>query len=230
MKTLLPVLVFVAFVPFASAQIVTVAAWDFAGYTGTGTAAATTTDSNYTVSSLTATNLTSQHQGNDSDIFGWGNWNETNSIDTGEYLEFSVTPDVGVVTTYSSLDMYWVRESGSSGGPRRYQIYVSDDGFVSSAIAESKQATIGNSATDGLLSWDLSKVDVLENVSTTLTFRIYGWRSGGDYGGMGLNAGDDLILQGEVVPEPSTYALIFGCVALGIAIFRKRAKRAEASA
>ena len=232
MRALLAVLTFVAIVPALYSQV-TLAGWNFAsdyttGLTGDLTADATTLDANVTGGVLGAQNLTLAYQGIGSDIFGWTNWNTTNSIDKNEFISFSITPNPGTFISLTSLDMYWVRAPGGSGGPRRYQIevgFTNTGSFVATAI--SKQATIGNSATDGLLSFDLSGETSVQNISTEVEFRIYGWRSGGDYGGMGDQLGDDLILQGQVVPEPSTYALMVGLLALLGAVLKKRMYRSE---
>ena len=219
MKTLLPVLVVLALASSLSAQVVTIASWDFE--LGSPLVTPDSTASGVQVTDLGMTGLGNPYAGANPDIYGWDGWSTANSLDSSQYLSFTVTPDPGTFMNLTTLDMYWFRDGGGSGGPRRYQIYAST-GFVGTAI--SKQATIGNSATNGLLSFDLSSETSMQNLTDPVEFRIYGWRAGSvnGFGGIGGQSGNDLILQGEVIPEPSTYALIFGCVVLAVVVWKRR--------
>jgi hypothetical protein len=75
-------------------------------------------------------------------------------------------------------------------------------------------SNISNS--EALLSVDLSSVSALDGQSSVY-FR-------GTLGGVnsGLTFVDNIAVNGTVVPEPSTYAAIFGAVALAVAAYRRR--------
>lgn len=76
---------------------------------------------------------------------------------------------------------------------------------------------------------DLSGISELQNVSegTTLSFRLYGWGNASTNPGSNTVATryDGMVLGATPIPEPSTYALLFGVVALGAAFVVRRRKR-----
>lgn len=84
----------------------------------------------------------------------------------------------------------------------------------SSYTSSGVTSNISNS--EALLSVDLSSVSALDGQSTVY-FR-------GTLGGVdsGLTFVDNIAVNGTVVPEPSTYAAIFGAIALAVAAYRRR--------
>lgn len=66
-------------------------------------------------------------------------------------------------------------------------------------------------------------------VTGSAAVRIRGWDAGSSHGDIKFKGtpGPDIVLDGQVIPEPSTYALIFGGVALGGVLVWKRRLRAK---
>lgn len=131
------------------------------------------------------------------------------ALNTGEYMSFKFTPTTAV--SFSNISFSTDRET--SGSPPSYVVRSSATG-----------ATDLYTHTTGLLtpvphSQSLASVAQLQNVSSAVTFYIFGY-------GTGTTSSadlvlDDLILQGSVgVPEPAA----LGLLGLGVtALLRRRA-------
>jgi hypothetical protein len=133
--------------------------------------------------------------------------------DNEQTLSFTVTPDAGIVVDLESFS-FNIRQSGDSAGngPNNFRVLVNDTQI--GAIQSHNTSTVTN------LSFDLSSVSSL-NAPFTVTL--------GMEGGGGTNRSavlDDLTLSGTaVIPEPSTYAALFGLFALGCVAWRRRRAR-----
>jgi len=76
--------------------------------------------------------------------------------------------------------------------------------------------------------FDLTGIDDLQNIAggQTVSFRLYGWGNASTTQTTTVAfKNDGLTLNGTVIPEPSTYALIFGIGGIGAALFIRRRKK-----
>jgi hypothetical protein len=174
---------------------------------------------NLTVSALTKNGVTNTSSAGN---FRASNWPLdpavgilAGSIDTAKYFEFSLTPTAGNTLNINSFT-FGVGRTGT--GPRSFQWRSSLDSFA----APISGYTATNAALDqnlgaGILSYtsDVTTAatgntltfssPTFSNLST-VTFRLYGFNSEGTTGTGGLEG--NFIFAGEVVPEPTTWALI----------------------
>lgn len=203
-------------VPALRAQIVT---YTF-GPSGSPTTAATTVATNLSASVFTGS-TGSPATGSGTPLFTAGSGSNyftattwTGGAPGSNYFEFTLTPANGYdfqVTTIS----FGYRSTGT--GPTAFAIR-------SSADAYGADLTSGTLTNDG--SWYASGPSsiTLSGLSSATTFRLYA--SGASAGGGTLRV-DDVTLAGSIsaVPEPSTYAAIFGAVVLAGAAWRRRRER-----
>lgn len=159
---------------------------------------------------------------------GWGA-----ALDPDKFFEFSF--DIDPLSDDFNAKLFSVsmtRGANPTGGPIEFDVLASVDGGAFLPLGMVSMPIPIQSATE---SFDLSGLGL---VSDNLTIRLFGYDSEntGDYGGFwnGLTGSKGpfsagAILKGNVIPEPSTYALIFGGFALGIVIFRRRLGKKEIS-
>lgn len=137
-----------------------------------------------------------------------GNW--TASFDETRYFTFTLTPAPGYELNLTSF----VFNSSNNGmGPQQSSLRISVDGFANDL---DNFTYLGGSI-------DLGSSDY-QHLTGPVEFRLYG------YGGAGGSGSyfrvSDFTFNGTLVasavPEPSTYAVIFGSVALAGAIWYRR--------
>jgi hypothetical protein len=126
--------------------------------------------------------------------YGEGNW-PAGAIDMNAYLEFSITPVSGHSLTISSLAMQIRRSTtGSSGsGPNTWSLRSNLDGY-STDISSGTLSTNSTPATTVILGVPFM------NLSSKITFRLYGYNATVSSGG-GLNrfVYDDIAANGSTV-------------------------------
>ena len=111
-------------------------------------------------------------------------WN-TVSLDNTAYFYFTITPNTGYQISFVSF-VYNGQASGT--GPTSFAFRSSLDGFVSDiGTPTASGATINLSAT------------LFQNVTTPITFRIYGWGASGSSGTFSIN---DFTFNGSVSAIP----------------------------
>lgn len=111
-------------------------------------------------------------------------WN-TVSLDNTAYFYFTITPNTGYQISFVSF-VYNGQASGT--GPTSFAFRSSLDGFVSDiGTPTASGATINLSAT------------LFQNVTTPITFRIYGWGASGGSGTFSIN---DFTFNGSVSAIP----------------------------
>ena len=149
------------------------------------------------------------------------------ALTENDYFSFSVSADPGYSLNLSSIDLYMTREDGSppNAGPMTFSVFSSIGGFTNGA--EIDTFTISGTTYDGFGSpgnIDLSGGSFQD--INSVEFRFYGY-DGQPQGfvGFGARSGNDLVLNGEVIPEPSTYALIIGSACLGFVIWNRKHKK-----
>jgi hypothetical protein len=136
------------------------------------------------------------------------------------YFSFTVTPDSGFEMDLTSLD--FLVATGGTTETRLYEIRSDLTGVTSLAGPVSPTGTRndGKAGMDNI-SIDLTGISALQNLTTAVTFQFITATTGN------FNASlewDDISLNGtvSVVPEPSTYAMLAGLLALGWVMFRRR--------
>jgi len=161
------------------------------------------------------------------DTFGGSAFNTTTLADAitgGDYISFTISPDSEYAISVSSIAF----NSGVSTAVTNFNVALlsSITGFTSA----NSLLTYNFSSTGApAQSITLSGVSLLQNVNNAIEFRLYGWRDSAGTSTFRIRSlsGNDLVINGSVtaVPEPSTYAAIFGAVALLGTLFIRRRRR-----
>lgn len=147
----------------------------------------------------------------------------SNSIANNQYLQLTLTPTEAI-----SLSQLVFTISTSTAGAFSYNLFSSATGFtIADSLYQGTNNSVANTATTNTV--DLTGFSSLQNISSELTFRVYGYRSAGGTSVFGFANGVstvDVGIYGQAVPEPSTYALLaIGLGALAWAARRKRTAR-----
>ena len=134
-------------------------------------------------------------------------WNTT-ALDANEYFTFTLTPNSGFQLNLVSF-VYVAQASGT--GPTSFSFRSSTDSFGSSIdTPTSTGATISLSSGS------------FQSLTGSTEFRLYAW--GGTGGTFSVNS---FTFNGSLsaIPEPSTYAAIFGALALAGTVWHRRRQR-----
>lgn len=202
-----------------SASAATVASWDFAGFAGNEATAGGNELTGMEDSVLSRGSGISALANTDSfsaSGFQAAGGSLASALTANNYYTFTLEASATYSFSVSSIDFNF---SSSSDGPQSWALFSSVDGF----------AAIGDALIDwGHVGFDpntqtatLSGVTELQNISGPIEFRVYGYEASGD-GGSGRfeGTGNDITVNGEVVPEPATMGLL-GLGALALALRRK---------
>lgn len=145
----------------------------------------------------------------------------------GDYLSLTLTVASGFQADLASFNFYTLRQSdvfspNGEGAPSAWSIYSDANGDSFTTQIDSGTISLAGGSTFTLQSADLSG---LANVTGTTEFRIYLW-AGDGIGGTTERAWrmDELSISGTtaVVPEPATFGLLAGVMALGFILWRRR--------
>lgn len=222
-----PIFICVTFVLFglvdaAHAQI---AIYGF-GPTGTPTLSATSSATNVTASSFasftgggttgTSSPGSSGAGGGGGAYFTSANWRSSD----GNYVYFTITPAAGFQVSLTGFSYYY---ASTSSGPNSLSLFSSADSYSSSLTgAQSLTTQAGGS----LLSadWHQNSGSISLTFSSPTTFRLTGTGASLSTGSLRLDA---VTLNGSVsaIPEPSTYAAVFGGLALLGTLWHRRRQR-----
>lgn len=178
-----------------------------------------------TTAGLNTLSRTGVGQATGANSFNGNQWNLTDTFNTADdYFSFSLSPGAGQTISLSSLD-YAVNGSNTGPGNGRWGYSLNGGAFTLQTAF-----SILNPQPSSLSSWDFSDFDVTESDTVEFRFWAYGATSvnGGTPSSAGTSrianltgAGDDLVLNGTVIPEPGSMAFM-GLGALGMWAFSRR--------
>jgi hypothetical protein len=191
--------------------------YDFPG--GSGVAASQTNGqpSGATFGDFTRANLNSTSSGN---VFASVKWNTGGSIDTTEFLAFSITatgPNGHLNLTNLTFDNF----IGSPTGPANMQVALFLNGSTTA------YATMNFTPTTSVTSQNFDFTDLTDaDWVTTATFKFFGWNAGGPAGEFDI---DNVATNGAISSLPETnsawpIAFLSG-VCLAAEFLRRRTRR-----
>jgi hypothetical protein len=137
------------------------------------------------------------------------------------FFSFTVTPDSGFEMDLTSLD--FLVATGGTSETRNYEILFNGTTSLAGPTSPIGTRADGKAGMD-VVSIDLSSISALQNLTNPVSFQFVTATTGN------FNASlewDDIALNGTVsaVPEPSTFAIFAGLLALGWVMFRRRLKK-----
>ena len=149
---------------------------------------------------------------------------EAGAVAAGDFHEFTVTPDAEFIMNLESLEFKQAATSAAGGGDWSSSLFVrsSVDSFAANVGAISTVDSVTNAAAGTDVALDLSDV-AFQGITDPVTFRLYLYESGGS-AAQEFHRLDDVVLNGTVVPEPSTLALA-ALGLLGITVCGRRRRR-----
>ncbi|WP_242133876.1 hypothetical protein [Aestuariivivens marinum] len=121
------------------------------------------------------------------------NWTSSTSIDTNDYLEWAITPNMGYEIDLSSMDFAYDR---SPNGPSSIEIQMDYGmGYVTVFTDNAVDTTVNNGMVD---------LSSYINISTTITFRLYGYNATNGVGTFDIEehttTNKGIIINGIVTP------------------------------
>lgn len=135
-----------------------------------------------------------------SEYYGENGW-PTGALNTGAYVEFSISPNTGYQLDLSSVILRFRRSNTGSpagSGPTSWSLRSSIDGFAADITSNSLVHTHNN--------YTVTLGSAFLNVYTTITFRLYGYNVTVGSGGLSRLVLDNISIQGigEVLPVTLT--------------------------
>ena len=197
---------FLLFIFLFSSQITfgQILTFDFASLAGNEvTANSNSNDAN--LSSSTISRGAGVNASNNGGRFNSNSWTTAGSINTSDYIEFTVTPINSAQFDITSID---INHQRSGSGPKAFALRSSTDNY---------SADLGTFTISDVTSTQSNSFSSLSitNQTTALTFRIYAYNAEGGAGtwGPGDFSGNDIIVNGSVTtsvnPEPDNHPTNF---------------------
>lgn len=150
------------------------------------------------------------------------------AITANDYFSFTVTPDAGKSVNYSDLFLRYSVAANVQPATTVFTLMSDVTGFTALDGIDTVSATHSSGTSIvGTDTFDISGVAALQNVASSVEFRLYVHNASGNMTRVAIghlfygNGTDDLVLNGTVIPEPATMGL-FGFASAGLLWWRKR--------
>jgi hypothetical protein len=135
-----------------------------------------------------------------SEYYGEGGW-PTGAINTGTYLEFSISPNTGYQLDLMSITLRLRRSNTGTpagSGPTQWSLRSNTDGYTADIASNSLIYTHAD--------YTVPLGSAFLNRYTTITFRLYGYNVAINSGGLSRVVMDNISIQGigEVLPVSLT--------------------------
>ena len=141
-------------------------------------------------------------------VFASTDWSQNTSIDTAQYVQFTLTPNTGFSLSLQSITFDNVK---TTGGPTSAQVQI----FLGATLISKGSQAFTPGTTTANVNFDFT--DFVTANHEAVTVRFYAWNDSGN-NNPSLSF-DNVVINGSVnpVPEPVNVALVvFGlCVAVG---------------
>jgi hypothetical protein len=166
-----------------------------------------------------------------SNAWGSNNFNTTtpsfsSAVANNNFFTVTLTPNSGNQFSFSQISAYNIRRSNSGPTTGRWQ-YRIGTGAYTDIGSDITWGSVATSAGNSQSAISLTSISTLQNVSSSVTFRIVTWGATSATGTWYLNdpsgtPGSDISFSGNVsaVPEPTT-GLLLGIGTLACAAFRR---------
>ncbi len=186
------------------------AAWEVLGVGGFGPSPfdATTSSASVTVGGLTRGGGLTTSGGGSNDSWGADGWfvigptqTQAISIANDKFVTFTITPNFGVNVSFTAIEPYNIRRSGTGPTTGIWQYSINGTEFfdIGAPIAWGGDTS---AAGNPQVAIDLSGITELQNLTsaTTVIFRIVNWGASGAGGTWYINNinGNDLIVRGNL--------------------------------
>jgi hypothetical protein len=146
------------------------------------------------------------------------------AVTANDYFTFTITPTAGIAFNVSSLSFDYANYSSSTFPVENFFVRSSADGFANN-LAAAVTASAASAGTFSTATINLSGNSSLQNVTSTLEFRLYVYDSTSTSGRGALV--DNIVVNGTTaaVPEPATTALLgMGVLIAARQLIRSRRK------
>lgn len=195
-----------------------IASWDFAGFDGTEATADGTMATGMETATLSHGAGLQYVTANQDSFNGTGFLSTLDSaLADDDYFTFTLAASVNYIF---SLDSIGFNFDASPSGPQSWALFSSMDGFAAAGDALYNWTSVGTGSRTATLSANPD----FQVISGSVEFRVYGYGASLESGtGSFEGDGNDITVNGEVVPEPATLGLL-GLGALALAFRRKPRK------
>jgi len=143
--------------------------------------------------------------------FGTESWNQTGVINTSQYEGFTITAGPGVHLNLTNLTFDLQLKPS---GPLNFEVGI----FLNGSSTAFATLDLTPTSTNTSYNFDFTDLTDLDN-ATTVDFKFFGWNASASGGGIVL---DNVVTNGAIVPEPSTWIAALFPVALAAFGLRRR--------
>jgi hypothetical protein len=163
----------------------------------------------------------SEFSGDTGPVLSGSNWS-TGGIDLTKYFSLAITPAAGVQVDFGYLQLpLWRETQVGDTGPNLWEVRSSLDNYAARIGSVADIGSAGYAAPAKQI-FDLSS---LPNVSSAITFRIYGYGATNATGSAGVRAIQDKVFtEANAVPEPVS-GLLLGLGVTGFLAMSRRRPR-----